>query len=131
MSFNRAAEQDEKIEKPAAAAAVSTGNDLDVLDLFKEDRERKLKSAQEDNIEQSGAGGRAVRRGSKTSTGNEQKTKRNPQLNVIERFAELAGRAIPEFAGRNQDAATAKEGLAGLINRASVYTKTLPVVDLA
>lgn len=121
MITNRGVEQQNQLDKMQTGG--SSANDLDVIELFKQERQRKTQ-VQEHNDE-AGSGAAAKRQATSTLQ-YEQKRKNDPQLRAIEHFANLAGRALPEFS----DAKSAANGLESLLNRVSAMNKMLPPVDL-
>ncbi len=125
MITNRGVEQQNQLDKMQTGGGST--NDLDVIELFKQERQRKTQ-VQEHNDE--AGSGSAVKRRTTSTAHYEQRRKNDPQLRAIEHFANLAGRALPEFSETSRDARSAANGLESLLHRVSAINKVLPPVDL-
>jgi len=128
MSANLAVEQHNPFDK--FQSLTDSGNDLDVIDLFKQDRERKLQEKRDLKEEAGGGGSARNGQSSPAAIETERARKMDPRRRVIERFAELAGRALAEFNPGGQTGGSAVDGLAVLIHKASNTAIMLPSFDL-
>jgi hypothetical protein len=126
MTANRGVEQHNQLDKMQAGGG--SANELDVIELFKQDRERKAQTVQEHGDE--AVSGAATKRRSVSSVQYDERRKSDPQLRAIEHFAKLAGRALPELSEARRHGTEAATGLESLLNRVSNMNQVLPAVDL-